>query len=110
MIALLKVGILTHHNIKNYGAYLQAYALLRTIESLGHEVTVVNFINFPHVLKTTDSFIRKPNLKKHLNIRDYILVGDSSGIQSFEAFELDTSCVQCSHINALDLMRLLLVQ
>lgn len=34
----LKVGILTHHNIKNYGAYLQAYALFKIIEELGHDV------------------------------------------------------------------------
>lgn len=108
MIAPLRVGILTHHNIKNYGAYLQAYALLRTVESLGHEVTVVNFINFPHVCRNyRPFFIRKPNLKKHLNddIRDYLLSWGQfmKFSRVLKHLNLTHPVFNASHINALGL-------
>lgn len=38
-----KVGILSMQRIKNYGSFLQAYALKKTIESLGHEVEFVDY-------------------------------------------------------------------
>ena len=38
-----KVGILTMHRIKNYGSFLQAYALKKVIESLGNEVEFVDY-------------------------------------------------------------------
>ena len=38
-----KVGILSMQRIKNYGSFLQAYALKKMIESLGHEVEFVDY-------------------------------------------------------------------
>ncbi len=38
-----KVGILSMQRIKNYGSFLQAYALKQTIEDLGHEVEFVDY-------------------------------------------------------------------
>ena len=38
-----KVGILSMQRIKNYGSFLQAYALKKIIESLGHEVEFVDY-------------------------------------------------------------------
>jgi hypothetical protein len=70
----LRVGILTHHNIKNYGAYLQAYALLKTIQDLGHDVVTVNFMNMPHVFANyRPFFIRRLKLNKCLttDMRNY---------------------------------------
>lgn len=40
----MKVGILSMQQIKNYGSFLQAYALKSTIERLGHEVKFINII------------------------------------------------------------------
>ena len=34
----MKIGILTVHDVDNFGSYLQAYGLMRTLESMGHEV------------------------------------------------------------------------
>lgn len=40
----MKIGILTYHFGTNFGGQLQCYALMKTLESLGHEVTVINYI------------------------------------------------------------------
>lgn len=39
----MKVGILTFHWASNYGAVLQCYALQKYLESLGHDVSVINY-------------------------------------------------------------------
>ena len=39
----MKIGILTYHRAENYGAVLQAYALLTYLRSLGHEVSFVDY-------------------------------------------------------------------
>ncbi|NEO94751.1 MAG: polysaccharide pyruvyl transferase family protein [Moorea sp. SIO3G5] len=39
----MKVGILTFHNTTNYGATLQAYALMQVIQSQGHEVELIDY-------------------------------------------------------------------
>ena len=41
-----KIGILTHHYIHNYGAFLQGYALQETIKRLYPEdkVYMINFV------------------------------------------------------------------
>lgn len=41
----MKVGILTFHNAHNYGAVLQAYALKRKVENMGHNVEIINYCN-----------------------------------------------------------------
>ena len=38
-----KVGILSMQRIKNYGSFLQAYALKTLVENLGHEVQFVDY-------------------------------------------------------------------
>src|SRR5690554_2292361 len=38
----LKIGILTQPLHDNYGGLLQAYALKETLQSLGHEVIIIN--------------------------------------------------------------------
>jgi len=39
----MKIGILTYHRAENYGALLQAYATKTYLESLGHEVSFVDY-------------------------------------------------------------------
>lgn len=41
----MKVGILTFHRTTNYGAVLQAYALQKTISSLGYDVEIIDYNN-----------------------------------------------------------------
>lgn len=48
----MKIGILTHHYIKNYGAFLQVYALQETLkkEFPNDEIYVINYINRKHLI------------------------------------------------------------
>ena len=39
----MKIGILTYHRAENYGALLQAYALRTYLQSLGHDVSFVDY-------------------------------------------------------------------
>lgn len=39
----MKIGILTYHRAENYGAMLQAYALKVYLQTLGHEVSFVDY-------------------------------------------------------------------
>lgn len=49
----MKIGILTFHNSRNYGAVLQAHALCSVIEELKHRVEIVNYrsVNIENNLK-----------------------------------------------------------
>ena len=38
-----KIGIVTFHDAKNYGAVLQGYALQKTIQNIGRECEIVNY-------------------------------------------------------------------
>lgn len=55
-----KVGILTYHRADNYGAVLQCYALQEAIETLGHNVEIINYRQ-PYIEN-----IYKPIQKKEL--------------------------------------------
>ncbi|MGL6199632.1 MAG: polysaccharide pyruvyl transferase family protein [Lachnospiraceae bacterium] len=42
-----KIGILTFHRSRNYGAVLQAYGLVKTLENLGFESEVIDYCCLP---------------------------------------------------------------
>lgn len=42
----MKIGIITWHNMQNYGSMLQAYALQKVLEQRGHIVKVIDYRNF----------------------------------------------------------------
>ena len=48
----MKIGILTHHYVDNYGAFLQVYALQQAILKTfpDAEVEVINYINIRHMI------------------------------------------------------------
>lgn len=39
----MKICIITCHDVYNFGASLQAYALQHYLEELGHEVEIINY-------------------------------------------------------------------
>lgn len=55
-----KIGILTHHYIHNYGAFLQGYALQEAIKKLypNDEVYMVDYVNTKHAIKNTLGWFR----------------------------------------------------
>ena len=44
----MKIGILTYHDGLNHGAYLQAFALMRVLGGMGHDVEIINYKNRVH--------------------------------------------------------------
>lgn len=56
----MKIGIITHHYINNFGAFLQTYALQKTVSELfpDAEVKVINYINRRHALVNTLGWFR----------------------------------------------------
>lgn len=44
----MKIGILTYHRAHNYGAMLQAYALLTFLKEQGHEVEFIDYWPYSH--------------------------------------------------------------
>ncbi|MBQ9517723.1 MAG: polysaccharide pyruvyl transferase family protein [Eubacterium sp.] len=56
----MKIGILTHHNINNYGAFMQTYCLQEKLRELfpHDDVYVINYIIKKHSLINTAGFFR----------------------------------------------------
>ena len=55
-----KIGILTHHYIDNYGAFLQGYALQETVKHIfpNDQVNMINYINRKHLIKNVLGWFR----------------------------------------------------
>ena len=70
----MKIGILTHHTVVNFGAFLQAYALQETIRKLhpNADVRIINFIHIKHFLINTLGWFlfykNRKNVKHLINI------------------------------------------
>lgn len=56
----MKIGILTHQYINNYGAFLQAYALQKAIVELfpDDEVQIIDYLNIKHYLINAGGWFR----------------------------------------------------
>lgn len=67
-----KIGILTHHYIHNYGAFLQGYALQEAIKRLypNDQVYMIDYVNKKHTIKNTLGWFRynpkKDSVKSYL--------------------------------------------
>ncbi len=48
----MRIGILTHHTVINFGAFLQAYALQKAVQTLfpNSEVKIINYIHKKHFI------------------------------------------------------------
>ncbi len=64
----MKVGILTFHDAHNYGAVLQAYALKKYIQKLGHEVKIINY----HHETIPDGYPKENNEKRWEKFNKFI--------------------------------------
>lgn len=64
----MKIGILTFHWATNYGAVLQCYALQSYLESMGHDVKVINY----KPRQYDDNLYTFLRFRKFLNIKDYL--------------------------------------
>lgn len=71
-----KVGIMSMQRIKNYGSYLQAFALSNMIKSLGHEVEFVDFKIEPCIIPAVSKTSVEDIAKEY---RDYFYI-----VENFE--------------------------
>lgn len=62
----MKVGIMTMQRIVNYGSFLQAYSLMKTIEELGHEVEFVDYEPGEVIVEGANIAYQKPNIVKRV--------------------------------------------
>lgn len=64
----MKIGILTHHYINNFGAFLQAYSLQNALQEMfpADEVFIIDYVNLKHFVINTCGwfrfYIKKENL------------------------------------------------
>jgi hypothetical protein len=68
----MEVGILTLHNAFNFGAYLQAYALQKTIAELGHEVEFISLSRREGSLRRMRTMLSKRPKKLVFNFNKYL--------------------------------------
>lgn len=74
-----KVGILSMQRIKNYGSFLQAYALKEILEELGHKVEFVDYHIEPPIIENKDNS-KNDKISKALKT----LEGDAPFIQKIQ--------------------------
>lgn len=67
----MKVGILTLHNAFNFGAYLQAYALQKTIIGLGHDVEFISLSHPEGSMRRMRTMLSKRPRKLAFNFSKY---------------------------------------
>ena len=60
----MKVGILTHHWLCNFGANLQALATVESLRRMGHEPRVINY-RIPSIKDRYDSLVSEPQKRVH---------------------------------------------
>ncbi len=65
----MKIGILTHHYINNFGAFLQAYSLQEALQELypDDEVYIINLINRKHFIINTGGWFRFYKARENLS-------------------------------------------
>ncbi len=82
----MKIGILSMQNVINYGSFLQAYALKRTIESLGHNVTFINIRPGEQiVIKGRDSSKHQPKRYNKILKRVYHVLFEKKRKSDFKS-------------------------
>lgn len=84
----MKIKTITCHNVYNYGASLQAFALQTYLESIGHEVEIINYK--PSYRKT--NFWRIPqNSRVKKKVSSYILFHFLYALYRLVKYILDTN-------------------
>lgn len=75
----MKIGILTYHRAENYGALLQAYAMITYLRSLGHEASFVDYWPQYHIdyfkVFSLKAFMRSSLKSKLVKIGRLLLMG-----------------------------------
>ncbi len=85
----MKIGILTFHNSRNYGAVLQAYGLKEVLRKKGHHVDVIDYRS-PTIEDRKKPFTLKhfkDNPKKFILLFLNVYLNHCRKVRNFSAFE-----------------------
>ena len=90
----MKIGILTFHAAKNYGAVLQCRCLYEVLKSLGHEVSVIDYrpdyLTAPYRL-WKNKFLKHPMTMLKVSAS---LAGAIRRDSAFDSFEKELNLIQ----------------
>jgi len=100
----MKIGILTHHYINNFGAFLQAYALCNAVQKLYPEddVSIINYVNIKHFVINSGGWFRF--YKDRETFREWaekVTLPASFSKCRKEYMHLSKLCLNAKQINAL---------
>ena len=68
----MRIGILTHHYINNFGAFLQAWALRETVAEMfpNDDVQIIDYVNLKHFIINTGGWFRF--YKKRETVKEWL--------------------------------------
>lgn len=84
----MKIGILTFHRSRNYGAVMQAYGLVYTLNKLGYDANVIDY-----KCKKIDEDLKKPIKSKNFIKSVIKSIAAFSKEKKFNAFNKDFLCL-----------------
>lgn len=100
----MKIGILTHHTVVNYGAFLQAYALQEAVKNVYPEATVqiINYIPLKHfAINTIGWFLWYKNRKNWKNWGNIYKLPFTLKRERSKHMNLSPICFSAADINKL---------
>ena len=86
----MKIGILTFHNIPNFGAILQAYALCKALRHMGHECEIINY-RCDNIVARELTYHPHPNIIKNIILRHFIWPTTEKKIKACQNFILQNN-------------------
>ena len=101
----MKIGILTHQYINNYGAFLQAWALREAIAELfpNDEVQIIDYVNLKHFIINAGGWFRfYKNRESFKDWMEKIKLPRTFAKARNQEMILSKRCFNAKQINALD--------
>lgn len=102
----MKIGILTHHYINNFGAFLQAYSLQEAVKEIcpDDEVYIIDYLNVKHsVINTCGWFRFYKNKENWSNWSDKIKLPKTFRIARNKYMNMTKRCYSPQDVNNLNL-------
>lgn len=101
----MKIGILTHHYINNYGAFLQAWALCDAIQTMcpNDKVEIIDYVNLKHKVINTFGWFRFYKDRENLKCwREKIKLPKTFSRARQKEMKLSRRCYKVEQVNKLE--------
>ena len=101
----MKIGILTHHYINNFGAFLQAYSLMTYIGNLRRddEVQIINYVNQKHFIINSCGWLRFYKDRETFKIwKKKLKVSKMFANQRRKYFKLSEKCTTAKEVETMN--------